>query len=193
MPMGVVSQKDFEKEVDNSAVAESEIVLPNLPPTRIPEVVEMERPGRKEGDNNVPNGLRKLIGVTSVEDGRQAALQLAEQFGVSPSSVSAYAEGATSTSTIDEKPNGKIINDTKQRIARKASKVLNRALLNITDEKLAATKAVELAQIAKSMSGVVKDMEPEDEGAGNKQEPIFQVFAPQIHQENHYDTIVVRE
>jgi hypothetical protein len=196
MPMGVVSQKDFQKEVDNSAVAGSEIVLPNLPPqstVHIPEVVDMERPGRKEGDNNVPNGLRKLIGVTAVEEGRSAALQLAEQFGISPSSVSAYGEGATSTSTIDEKPNAGIIEDTKQRIAKKASKVLNRALLNITDEKLAATKAVELAQIAKSMSGVVKDMEPEDDGGSRQNEPIFQVFAPQIHQENHYETIVVRE
>jgi hypothetical protein len=191
MPMGVVSSKDFEKELDNSQVPQDDIVLPT--PVHIPEVVDMERPGRKEGDNNVPNGLRKLIGVTAVEDGRQAALQLAAEFGLSPSSVSAYTEGATSTSTIADTPNAPVITDAKQRIAKKASKVLNRALLHITDEKLQATKAVELAQIAKSMSGVVKDMEPEDEGDRNKNEPIFQVFAPQIHQENHYDTIVVRE
>jgi hypothetical protein len=193
MPMGVVSQKDFQKEVDNSAVAESETTLPNLPPTRMPEVVDMERPGRKEGDNNVPNGLRKLIGVTSVEEGRAAALQLAEQFGISPSAVSAYQEGATSTATIDEKPNIKTIDDAKKRIAKKASTVLHRALDNLSEDKLAATKAVELAQIAKSMSGIVKDMEPEEGGDKDRNEPIFQVFAPQIHQENHYDTIVVRE
>lgn len=191
MPMGVVSSKDFAKELDNSSVKdESPLPIP-VPRTT---VVDMERPGRKDGDNNVPNGLRQLIGVTAVEDGRQAALELAEKFGISPSSVSAYTEGATSTATIADTPNKPAINDAKQRIAKKASKVLNRALLKITDEKLEATKAVELAQIARSMSGIVKDMEPEDDGnKGDKPEPVFQVFAPQLHQENYYETIVVRE
>lgn len=193
MPMGVISNEEFEKQLHDSQVVE-DTPLPTLPETRVitPEVLPMERPGRKEGDNNVPNALRNLIGVTSVEDGRAAALQLAEAFGVSPSSVSAYTEGATSTSTIADKPNAPVINDAKQRIAKKASKVLNRALLKITDEKLEATKAVELAQIAKSMSGIVKDMEPEEEGP-EKNEPQFHVFAPTIRQENHYETIVVRE
>jgi predicted transcriptional regulator len=181
MPMGVVSSKDFKKELENSSVPQEDIVL------------EMERPGRSKGDNNVPNNLRKLIGLTAIEEGRQSALQLAEAFGVSPSSVSAYTEGATSTATIGDKPNAPIIDDAKKRIAKKASTVLHRALDNLTDDKLQATKAVELAQIAKSMSGVVKDMEPESDGNGNKQEPIFQVYAPQIRQENHYETIVVRE
>ncbi len=118
---------------------------------------------------------------------------MAEQFGVSPSSVSAYTEGATSTATIDQKPNAKFVDDAKQRIAKKASKVLNRALLKITDEKLDATKAVELAQIAKSMSGIVKDMEPDDDSNKEKNEPQFLVYSPTIRQENYYDTVVVRE
>ena len=190
MPMGVVSSKDFHKELNNSSVKdESPLPIP-IPQTTI---VEMERPGRSNGDNNVPNGLRQLIGITALEDGRAAALSLAKEFGISPSSVSAYTEGATSTATIADTPNKPIINDAKQRIASKASKVLNRALLKITDEKLDATKAVELAQIARSMSGIVKDMEPDNEGTADKQEPVFQVFAPQMHIESHYETIVVRE
>lgn len=193
MPMGVISNKDFERELRDSQVPDDSPLPAPKSDVIEGEVVEMNTPGRKEGDVNVPNSLRNLLGITSVEDGRAAALQLAEQFGVSPSSVSAYTEGATSTSTIADKPNGKVIDDAKQRIVKKASKVLNRALLKITDEKLDATKAVELAQIAKSMSGIVKDMEPENEGDKEKDMPQFLVYSPTIKQENHYDTIVVRE
>jgi hypothetical protein len=56
----------------------------------------MEQKGRKEGDNNVPNSIRAIIGETSNIDGRKEALALANSLNIS-SSVSAYANGVTST------------------------------------------------------------------------------------------------
>lgn len=181
MPLGIVSDKDFEAELDNSK------------PKSTADIIPMPTPGRKEGDNNVPDSLRKIIGETSQIDGRKEALALASHFGISPSSVSAYANGSTSTDSMDKRPNLPHINNAKAQIAKQARNTLRNALRNITSEKLVDAKAVDLATIARSMSGIVKEMEPEDEGEKKKDGPAFVIYAPSFKQENHYDTIVSRE
>src|SRR6188768_1232721 len=153
MPIGLVSDEDFERELNNSAPKQSVPSITIAPlPTR----------GRKQGDTNVPDSLRKVIGETAVIDGRQAALSLAADFGISPSSVSAYANGATSTTTYD-KPVESIIkhmNKSRQRSIKRASGVLNAALSAITQDKLDYTDARDLSAIAKDMSVVIKNLEP---------------------------------
>lgn len=185
MPMGIVSDEDFEKELQRSPA----------PEVKIPEVLPMQRPGRHEGDNNVPDSLRKIIGETSEIDGRKEALQLAEQFGISPSSVSAYANGSTSTDSMHKQPNLNHINGAKERITRKAMNRLVRSLNAITDDKLEVTKPVELASIARAMSGIVKEMEPEQPKDPNegKEGPTFVFYSPQVRDERHYEIIVARE
>ena len=184
MGMGIVSDADFEREVTRS-----------IPPPeiKIPEVLPLEKPGRSEGDNNVPDSLRKIIGETSEIEGRQAALALAEQFGISPSSVSAYANGATSTASYGERPNLDHILKVKNRISKQARAKVLKAMQAITDDKLEVSKPVELAQIARSLASVAKDMEPEVKEDNSKKGPSFIVYAPQIRDERHYEVIVARE
>lgn len=191
MAMGIVSSKDFEKELDNTAPRkkDSDEAKP------VATVIDLPTPGRKEGDVNVPNSLRSVIGATAFEDGRQEAIDLGRQFGISPSSVSAYARGATSTSSYDNTPNSPVINKSKARVTKRAMAKLMGALHNITPEKLANTSAKELASIAKDMSAVVKTMEPESEKGDNGKQPLpqFVVFAPQFRDERSYEVVYAKE
>lgn len=187
MPIGLVSDDDFLREIESHR--------PHSPKV---DVIPLPTRGRKEGDNNVPESLRKIIGETSVIDGRASALGLAEQFGISPSSVSAYAVGATSTTSYNS-PTKEIIshiNKSRGRAIKRASKTLNEALGSITQEKLDYTDARDLAGIAKDMAVIIKNLEPpqvnHDEG-NNKQTPQFVIFAPTFRDERSFETINVQE
>lgn len=185
--MGIISAEAFNREVKDSLVPER-VTL------KVQKVIDT--PGRKEGDVNVPNGLRNLIGATAVEDSRQDALELAASFGISPSSVSAYSNGSTSTDSYDKRPNAPVIDGAKQRVSKRARTVLLRAINHLTDEKLSAAKAGEIASVAKSMSSIMTDMEPKKEDRDREDDnkrPIFIVHAPTLNQENHYETIVAKE
>src|SRR5215831_1011577 len=109
MGMGIVSDADFELEQSNLRPV----------PTKT-EIKELERPGRSDGDNNVPDSLRKIIGETAETEGRQEALALARTFGLSDSSVSAYANGSRSTSSYDNQPLLDHINKSKARVSKRA-------------------------------------------------------------------------
>lgn len=181
MPLGIVSDEDFLKELENSE-----------PKTKA-DIIPMPTPGRNSGDNNVPDSLRKIIGETAVIDGRQEAIALASSFGISPSSVSAYGNGSTSTSSMDKRPNLPHINGAKALIAKQARNKLRDALRHITSEKLEGTKAVDLSSIARNMAGIVKDMEPEEETQKKADGPAFVIYSPQFKQENHYEIIQGRD
>src|SRR5690242_4858309 len=100
MGMGLVDDSEFESQLSNVTQSRS-IQKPSIPSTPNPnnespvegEVVIEDIPskGRKEGDNNVPESLRNLIGITAQTEGRKEAIALAKMFGVSPSSTSAYS------------------------------------------------------------------------------------------------------
>ena len=185
MPIGIVSDDDFLLELER--------VKPQSKVTILPKV---ER-GRSEGDNNVPDSLRKIIGETAVIDGRQAALGLAGMFGVSASSVSAYTKGATSTTTYDE-PKPSIlshINKSRNRAIKRASRTLNSALGSITQDKLDYADAKDLSGIAKDMSVIIKNLEPPpsvtpDDGV---KAPQFTIYAPTFRDERSFEVINVNE
>lgn len=186
MPMGIVSDAEFEDELKDSATNKqiiNEAIIKDLP-----------NKGRKEGDNNVPDSLRKIIGETSEIEGRKEALELADKFGISPSSVSAYSNGSTSTSSMNEQPNLSFLNDAKNRITSKAIKRMIKSIDCLTDEKLAEAKPDTLANVARTMGAIVKDMEPEkpkdDSGKGG---PTFVFFSPQFKKEEHFEHIFVQD
>lgn len=183
MPLGILSDDEFDSELGNSGI----------PP--IGEVIVKETPGRKEGDINVPEGLRNIIGDSGLTD-RQEALSIAKEFGISPASASAYSHGNTSTATYN-KPNDKLsafLNKRKAQAGKRASNKLLLALEHITEDKLEGAKATDLATIAKLMSGIVKEMEPESskptEGKGG---PSFILYAPRIIQEHKLEVIDLKE
>ena len=198
MPMGIVSDEDFVKEQNNSSVHKAPI---STPTTTIPipnDVIieQMPSKGRGEGSTQVPQSLRKMLGETSEIEGRAAALELAGQFGISPSSVSAYANGATSTTTYN-KPDVDITNhitNRKSKVSIRAMAKLHKALSKIDDDKLSVATGRELAGIAKDMAAVVKAMEPPTpQGPAQVNAPQFIFYAPQQRREESFETLYVKE
>lgn len=183
MPIGIVSDDELREELERLS-------------GKKPVLVDIPRAGRKDGDVNVPDSLRALIGEESVINGRQSAIRLAKDFGISPSSVSAYANGATSTKTYDSPSTSIIshINKSRQRAIKRAQKTLNGALTAITQEKLDYADPKDLASIAKDMTVVIKNLEPQQAASEAQQaSPQFVIFAPQFRQENSFETITVNE
>ena len=185
MGMGIVSDEDFNVERAK--------LIPKVE-VHIPDIVELER-GRGKGNVEVPNSLRNIIGETSITNGRQEAIQLAKQFGISESSASAYTHGATSTSSYDEKPNANVMSRAKERISKRARGKLMLALSKITDDKFEGAKLRDIAGIARDMSVVVKNMEDTNKDAGNDGKPAvnFIFYAPQPRDEKTFDVIYAKE
>lgn len=180
--MGIVSDEDFEKELGNSN------------PKSIGKIVEKPPKGRGEGSVEVPDALRKVIGETSTTSGRGVATELASNFGISASSVSAYANGAKSTASYDDTPNKGIITGAKERIQKRARSKLLLALNHLTTDKLEPASAKELAGIARDMSAVVKNMEePTIPTINNQNGPQFVFYAPQFRKEEHFDVVEAKE
>src|SRR5438876_2937938 len=145
--LGIVSDKDFELELNRSNKTSRVNSIPSISSnTTCPEgagenihltedikrdeseeslcgkIVEINKPGRRPGDNNVPDSLRKIIGATAIESGREAALNIANQFGISKQSVSAYSHGSTSTTSYNE-PSPTLsnhVNNARERVIKKA-------------------------------------------------------------------------
>jgi hypothetical protein len=194
MPIGLVSDSEFDKELRNSN--------PNVeshPKESHPvesQIIDIQRPGRKEGDSNVPDSLRQIIAEEALLNGRDAALNLAKDFNISASSVSAYTKGATSTKTYDSPSKSIIshINKSRERAVKRASKTLNAALGAITQDKLDYADASDLSGIAKDMSVIIKNLEPQKEVTPtDKQAPQFVIFAPQFRKEESFEVINVVE
>lgn len=205
MPIGLVSNAEFEAELARLSGKTSR-TRPKPEPSAAESVPVVEgvvtdkvTPGRSTGDTNVPDSLRKIIGEEAVINGRKAALKIATEFGISASSVSAYTKGATSTATINQ-PKPSIvdhINKSRTRAIKRASTTLNAALGSITQEKLDYADAKDLSTIAKDMSVVIRNLEPQKEqdtiGPVTLQPPQFVIFAPQFKDERTFETITVQE
>jgi hypothetical protein len=182
MAMGIVSDSDFDSELESYKK-----------PKVNSRVVTIEK-GRGNSPNT-PDSLRKIIGENVIEEGRQATKTLTGAFGISDSSLSAYSHGVTSCAVYD-KPNQELkshLTRARERITKRASHKLSLALQHITDDKLAGEKPRDLAGIAKDMSVIIKNMEPEHEQVQQNNGPTFVVFAPQIMREEQFDVITVQE
>jgi len=201
MAMGVVSDEQFEAELKNSSVenrSDSNKPVNEIKPEPVltGEIIDMPNKGRGNGNVAVPDALRKIIGETSELEGRANALAFAKSLGISPSSVSAYSNGANSTATYDT-PSVSItkhISERKSKVVDNALSKLRKSLNILTPEKLNTATAREAAAIAKDMAAIVKIMEPENtDENGNKPTPQFVVYAPQFKNENHFETIYAKD
>lgn len=200
MAIGIVSDSDFELEAEKlgelRSVNKGSEAIPARPtsPDSIPLVKEIER-GRGNGNVAVPDSIKSLIGITSIEEGRKEAVAIANALQLSPSSVSAYSHGANSTASYDT-PNQTLTNKllrTKQVIQKKAQRNILRAFEHITEDKLAEAKVRELAGVAQAMSAIVKNLEPSSEGKDNRPNVQFVVFAPKIQAEDNFEVITLSE
>lgn len=194
MGMGIVSDKDFDGEFEKL----NPHLKPDTPRARVNEtpatIVEELKKGRGDGNIEVPNALRNIIGQTAIEGGRQEAIELAKRFGISPSSASAYANGSTSTASYSERPNGSLINATKDKIAKRARGKLMLAISQITRDKLEAAGLRDVAAVAKDMSIVAKNMESSIEATdATKTGPTFVFYSPQVTEEKKFEVIQTKE
>jgi len=175
MPVGLVSDEEFDTEYG--------------------QIVDIERPGRRPGDNNVPSALREVIAEEALINGNGEANKLAEMFGVSKSSVSAYKNGATSTDSYNL-PNDKLnnkVNEVKSKIRGKAQSKLIMALNEVTKDKLQASKLRDIVATAQAMSAVVKNLDDPSDNEGRINPNNFIIFAPYIKTEAEFRTVVINE
>lgn len=172
--MGIVSDEELQKELNKNVT-----------------------PGRKLGDVNVPEALRKVLAQDAIENGRESALALADSMGISASSVSAYTNGSTSTTTYNQRNSelNNANNAVRTRIAGKARRVLLRSLREITPEKLKQAKLRDVSAVARDMAAVVHQMSPKenDEAEGRGPKVNINIFAPARKVEADYETIDVTE
>jgi len=195
MPIGIVSDADLMKELGNYTPAKPLVVV-DPPVLQGPIIQDIPKRGRKDGDVAVPESLQKIIGEEALLNGRASAVALAAEFGLSPSSASAYAVGATSTSSYNQPKSSIVqhINKSRERAMRKASKTLNAALGAITQEKLDYLDADKVSGIAKDMSVIIKNLEPKVDPASQGQvAPQFTIYAPQFRDERSFEFIQVTE
>lgn len=178
MAMGIVDDSDFESEVGK------------LNPSAL--IKDLEK-GRGDGNKNVPESLRKIIGEESAINGRASGLELANSFGIKPSSVSAYNQGAHSTASYENRPDLTHINNAKLRVAKRARIKLILALNSLTKDKIESAKAKDIAGVAKDMSAVIKNMEPETPRSSNPNGPTFIFYSPQFRPEQVFDVVHVKE
>lgn len=188
MGMGIVSDQDFDSELQKNGTTESKSGQSKA------VVIDSPKKGRGEHSVEVPNGIRKLIGDDKINNGRESAIELAANLGISPSSVSAYSQGAKSTASYDDRPNLPEINQAKEKISKRARRKLLLALNNLTPDKIKEAKAGEISVVARNMSAIVKDMEPDNPFNPNeKSGPTFIFYSPQFRKEEHFDVVEAKE
>jgi hypothetical protein len=182
MAMGIVSEEDFIREQER---------LISIPP-----VVEIREQniGRGKDVGNVPNEVRKIIGEVGQVD-RQGALALASSLGIGKDSVGAYSNGATSAATYNEKhPSlGAHVDKVRNRIVKKAKNRLLNALDSITEEKLQSAELKDASSVAKDMSTIIKNMEPEKVDNKIGQQNNFVLYRPMMKSEEAFDVIYSKE
>lgn len=198
MVMGICSDEDFEKELANLSVivdgVEKSLSVGITGEGNVTgEILNINR-GRGNGNNEVPESLKKIIGETSIEEGRKESLQIARAFGISDSSVSAYSVGSTSTASYRNPARNlqSHLNRAKERIQKKARVRLSNALDSITPEKLADANLREASGVARDMSVIIKNLEPESERSP-LDTPQFIIYAPSIRKEESFEVINVQE
>lgn len=208
MPLGIVSNTDYEKdlnpsknisqpeeiregEVENSSESNS-----SDKPEEITGGLEtIAATGRGLGNNGVPPSIRKIVGDSAIEEGSAAAQAIGKFLGLSKSSVSAYARGATSTATYN-KPDADLeshLLNTRRKISKKASGKLFKSLNVIDDDSLAKLDALQASTVAKNMAAIIKHMEPEQRNGPTINGPVITFYAPHIVAEEQFDVINVNE
>ena len=181
MPIGIVSDTEFEEEISGSN--------PTIESSSRFE--DMKTPGR--GDtNNTPPVIRKIIGEEASIHGHSAGLEIAKELGISESSVSAYQQGATSTASMD-RPDPELIDhirSARKRVVNNARDTIAACIESINDgDKLQQASIKVASGVARDMASVVKHLEPADEVDTSRTQFVFMV--PQMKKESDFAVIDV--
>lgn len=180
MSLGIVSDSDFESEIDSLSKKDINSSIIDIHKGRGNQL-------------EVPDSLRQVIGENAIEEGNQNTKLMTRAFGLSDSSLSAYKAGATSTTSYHNPTFKDHIDKARKRITAKARNRLIMSLNHITDEKLAEEKPRDLAGIAKEMSVIIRNMEPDSVQEKGSSGPTFVLYAPQFVKEDRYEVIDLKE
>lgn len=198
MPLGIITEDQLNKElgrlvpkVDVEIINKIDEAIKDSNFKRIEpaKVVDIKR-GRGMV-LEVPESLRALVAEEAIVYGHTQ--KIADQFGISKSSVDAYKNGATSTASYNQPDNslGESNKTIREAISDQARSRLSSALEQITDDKLIGCKVKDVASIAKDMSVIVKNMEPQ--GPVNQQNTQVIIYKPRMRDEDEFDIITVNE
>lgn len=156
-----------------------------------PKVVFEDIPERGRGLGNKNKTDKERIEVASDSISGMSNEDVANKHEVSLSSVSAYKNGATSTSSYNEKNESlqKSNDEVKIVIAAQVKNKLLQTLEAITPDKINKAKLGELTNLAHGMSGILKHVEPEDENKNKGNGPQFIFMVPPQKTEEHYKVI----
>jgi predicted transcriptional regulator len=182
MPMGSVSSREFEKIREELEKSESKNKTCIIVPT-----VDKGRNGVRE----VPESLRKVVGENAK---LETISETARAFGLSPSSVSAYMNGATSTASYND-PDPALKDHMKSVdgiITSKARKKLMKAINNMTQDKFESAGLKELSSVGRDLSQIIANVEKKSLGDGLTGAQ-FIFFTPPQKVEEKYDIIEVRD
>jgi hypothetical protein len=181
MAIGVVSAESFDREMRDLGI------VPDLEHHVNEEVRALVR-GRGNKPE-VPMAIRALVATEKLA-GAPAEL-LADEFNISESSVSAYGNGATSTSSYDKKEPEIVaaLDKAEERIIGRAQHKLLAALDSISEVKLKESKPNIASAVARDMSNIVRNMKPE--AAVNVQNNRIVVFRPRLREEDEFESIQV--
>lgn len=155
------------------------------------EVLEIKH-GRGAGVENLTPEMRKLIAEEALVSGRSQE-DIAKEYGVSVDAVRAYKNGATSCATYNQ-PNEELaphVAQVRDEIKLKAQNALLTAIQSLTDEKISGAKAKDIAGIAKDMSSVLRNIEPQSSGPVINNKVL--VYSPRVKEEDDYKVIEARE
>lgn len=174
MPLGIVTDEQFEEELLHiNKSTHKEITRGRGSVTEVPEII------------------REVIAEDAISSDLTQK-EVAEKYGVSESSVSAYKHSATSTASYNE-PDNKLQkkNDlVRTAIIGTARSRLLEALNHITPDKMKDAKLRDVASVAKDMSAVISNMEPQISNTNVGAQFIFHV--PKIKQESDFEIIDVK-
>jgi hypothetical protein len=147
-------------------------------------VIEHGRGNTKE----VPQVIREIVADCAING--EDVKAVSESFKVSPSSISAYKHGATSTSSYDQNHRVK----TRDRIADKAQHKVLEALNCLTEEKIGNSKATEISSIAKDMASVFEKLSGKVVDNQNDGPQVhLHLYGPKQKTLDHYEVIDLNE
>ena len=205
MGLGIISDDDFFKELKNSSIDNNTTNTTNnttspddlLDGTVITSnILPMNPQGRHNDVNNVPQSLRKILGEEVATNGLSSAMRLADSFGgISQPTLSTYGTGQVSRGIKSNKSDDmyEYVNGRKTKITKRALNKLNLAMSLMDETKLMGCDAKELSTVAKDMAQIVKHMEPSKQVEEIKEAVQFHFYAPQVRNENHYETVVAKD
>lgn len=168
MPIGIISQEEFDLELS------SDFSVLHIMPAK-------GRGNVKE----IPHAVRAFIAEEAINGA--SSKEITDALNISPSSISAYKNGATSTASYDS-PNKKLrahIDNVKERITKKASNRLIRALNNLDEDKMNELGARDLSGVAKDMSVIIDKMSPKADKSTEQHAHIHLYTPPQKKLEDY--------